>query len=50
MVVLGGTASPNTDNDESATLENDERRPTSMTSSDEVIRVKIMTDTLSDLD
>jgi len=45
-----GTTSPNTDNDESATLETDERRPTSMTSSDEVIRVKKMTDTLSDFE
>jgi len=48
--IVGGTTFPNTDNDESATLENEERRPTPTTSSDEVIRVKIMTDTLSDLE
>jgi len=44
-----GTTYPNTDNDESATLETEERRPNS-TSSDEVIGVKIMTDILSDLE
>jgi len=45
-----GTASPNTDNDKSATLDTVEMRPISMSSSDENITVKIMNDTLSDLE
>jgi len=38
---VGGTKFPNTDNDESTTLENEKRRISSTTSSDETIRVKI---------
>ena len=37
---VGGTTFPNTDNDESTTLENEKRRISSTTSSDETIRVK----------
>jgi len=41
---------PNTDNDESAPSENEERRPSSMTIFDGVIKVKMIKDTLSDLE
>ena len=37
---VGGTTFPNTDNDESAILENEERRTSPTTSSDENISIK----------
>ena len=45
-----GTTSPNTDNDKSVTSNTTEMQPTSVSSSDEIITVKIMKDTLSDLE
>jgi len=49
-VVVGGTTPPNTNNDKSVTLNTTEMQATSVSSSDETITVKIMKDTLSDLE
>jgi len=45
-----GTSYPNTDNDERTTLETEEKGSSSTSTSDEVLKVKKMTDTLSDLE
>jgi len=50
LLCVRGTASPNTDNDKSVTSNNVEMQLTSVPCSDETITVKIMNDTLSDLE
>jgi len=49
-VGVKGTTSPNIDNDKSVTSNTTEMQPTSVSSSDEIITVKMMKDTLPDLE